>query len=77
MMPLLILRLTAKSKLVIMLNIDLYRFDEIRISLYDIFKTYGGETRSEAPECTLYYDFDPYNSKEPILLALMVKDGDT
>jgi hypothetical protein len=25
----------------------------------------------------LYYDFHPFNSTEPILLALMVKDPDT
>jgi len=40
------------------------------VTLFDIFKIYGSETRGEAEEVTLYYDFDPYNKDEPILLAI-------
>lgn len=51
------------------------------MTLFQIFKTYGYKTRDEArgkdKEATLYYDFHPYNSTEPILLALMIKDPDS
>lgn len=50
------------------------RYDDIRLTLFEIFKTYGEKTRKQAPEHTLYYNFHPYNSTEPILLALMLKD---
>jgi hypothetical protein len=43
------------------------------MTLFEIFKTYGADTREEAPKFTLYYDFKPYNSTEPVLLALMIK----
>ena len=50
------------------------RYDDKRTSLYEIFKTYGTKSRKGSPEVTLYYNFHPYNSTEPILLALMLKD---
>lgn len=46
------------------------------MALYEIFKTYGTKSRRDAPEFTLFYNFHPYNSTEPILLALMLKDDE-
>ena len=54
-----------------------YRLNDTKLSLLEIFKTYGEKTRKEAKEYVLYYDFHPFNSTEPILLALMIKDTDT
>ncbi len=59
------------------MNIDCCRFTDIKTSLFEIFKTYGDKTRKLAKEHTLYYDFHPFNSTEPILLALMIKDSET
>lgn len=53
------------------------RYDDIKTSLFQIFKTYGDKTRKQAKEHTLYYDYHPFNSTEPILLALMIKDQET
>jgi hypothetical protein len=39
--------------------------------MFEIFKGYGEKRKVDAVEHILYYDFDPYNSTEPILLALM------
>lgn len=49
------------------------RFGDQSMTLFEIFKTYGAEEKEEAPVHTLYYDFKPYNSTEPVLLALMIK----
>ena len=38
----------------------------------EIFQTYGAKKRADAEEYTLYYNFHPYNSTEPILLALIL-----
>lgn len=54
-----------------------YRFNDPKTSLWEIFKTLGEPTKKQAREHMLYYDFHPFNSTEPILLALMVKDPDT
>ncbi len=43
------------------------------MTLYEIFKTYGSDDKDEAPMYSLYYDFKPFNSTEPVLLALMIK----
>ncbi len=48
-------------------------YSDHSMTLFEIFKTYGADTREEAPKYTLYYDFKPYNSTEPVLLALMIK----
>lgn len=53
------------------------RYNDPRISLFEIFKTYGESERVDSKEHILYYDFHPFNSTEPILLALMVKDHET
>lgn len=45
--------------------------------MYEIFKTFGEKSRKDAKEHLLYYDFHPFNSTEPILLALMIKDHET
>jgi hypothetical protein len=58
-------------------NIRLHRYNDIKVSLFEIFKTYGEKTRKIAKEHILYYDFHPFNSTEPILLALMIKDPET
>ncbi len=59
----------------------IFRFNDIKMTLFQIFKTYGYKTRDESrgkdKEVTLFYDFHPYNSTEPILLALMIKDPDS
>lgn len=52
---------------------DWIRYVDPSMSLFEIFKTYGGEDKNECPKFTLYYDFKPYNSTEPVLLALMIK----
>ncbi len=43
------------------------------MTLFEIFKTHGTDDREEAPTFTLYYDFKPFNSTEPVLLSLMIK----
>lgn len=51
-------------------------FADHSTTLFEIFKTYGVEDRedeSSIPNFTLYYDFKPFNSTEPVLLALMIK----
>ena len=48
-------------------------FSDPSTTLFEIFKTYGADERAEAPKFTLFYDFKPYNSTEPVLLALMIK----
>ena len=49
------------------------RYDNQSLTLFDIFKVHGADEREEAPVHTLYYDFKPFNSTEPVLLALMIK----
>ena len=57
-------------------------YDNPSMILFEIFETYGVELKSELDdeECAkefsreLWYDFKPYNSKDPVLLALMHKD---
>lgn len=51
----------------------MYRFADQSTTLFDIFKTQGADEKEEAPTHTLYYDFKPFNSTEPVLLALMIK----
>ena len=51
-------------------------YDEPAMTIFEIFNEYGKETKAEveeAEECrkTLYYDFTPFNSKDPVLLSLM------
>ena len=55
-------------------------FDNSSTTLYEIFGEYGVEMKKELDEeteeakkarGTLYYDFTPYNSKDPVLLSLM------
>ena len=56
-------------------------FDNSSTTLHEIFGTYGVDMKKELEEDTeeaknaqgtLYYDFTPYNSKDPVLLSLMV-----
>ena len=51
-------------------------YSDHSMTLFEIFKTYGADAKEEAPKYTLYYDFKPYNSTEPVLLALMIKGPD-
>ena len=73
----------SKSKSILHCDISHYntklvnRFNEAKLSLFEIFRTLGEPTRKQAKEYILYYDFHPFNSTEPILLALMVKDPET
>ena len=53
------------------------RYGDIKTTLFEIFKTYGEKSKKEAKEYLLYYDFHPFNSTEPILLALMIKDHES
>ena len=53
------------------------RYNDIKTTMYEIFKTFGEKSRKDAKEHLLYYDFHPFNSTEPILLALMIKDHET
>jgi len=44
-------------------------------TLFDIFEGHwGAEEKEDAETRELYYDFTPYNVKDPILLALMARD---
>ena len=48
------------------------------MTIHEIFDTYGKETKAEVDEDkelqkTLFYDFTPFNSKDPILLSLMTR----
>ena len=44
-------------------------------SLFKIFDGHWGEEdKEDAEEKVLWYDFTPYNVKDPILLALMSRD---
>ena len=53
-------------------------YDDPSMTIYDIFKEYGFENKKEIDKpLTLWYDFTPYNSKDPVLLCLMIKDPDT
>ena len=51
----------------------LNRYTDPSTTLFEIFKTYGTKSTEGMQEFTLYYDFKPYNSTEPVLLALMIK----
>ena len=57
-------------------------FDNPSMTLFEIFGEYGLEMKKDFEDAekeeeakksrgTLYYDFTPYNSKDPILLSLM------
>ena len=51
-------------------------YDTESMTLFDIFGEYGTVDKKEVDEnpefCkTLFYDFTPYNSKDPVLLSLM------
>ena len=55
---------------------DYVSYDEKAMTIFEIFGEYGKETKAEiddAPECQmkLFYDFTPFNSKDPVLLSLM------
>ena len=55
---------------------DYVQYEDDVATLYDIFGTYGRETKAEVEEDPenqkeLYYDFTPFNSKDPVLLSLM------
>ena len=54
-------------------NPKILEFTDQSLTLFEIFKTYGSEDKDEAPNFVLYYDFKPFNSTEPVLLALMIK----
>ena len=48
------------------------------MTLYEIFDDYGVKNKKEVDKAkVLWYDFTPYNSKDPILLSLMIKDKET
>ena len=43
--------------------------------LFDIFEEHwGSELKGDADTFDLWYDFDPYNAKEPLLMALMARE---
>ena len=55
---------------------DYVEYDDERMTIFDIFQEYGKESKLEAAEddnCkkTLFYNFTPYNAKDPVLLSLM------
>ena len=55
---------------------DYVQYDDEIVTLYDIFQTYGLATKAEVDEDPtnqkeLFYDFTPFNSKDPVLLSLM------
>ena len=57
-------------------------YSDPSMTLFDIFGEWGCDNKYDLPERTdlhkvLWYDFKPYNSKDPVLLALMYKDPDT
>jgi hypothetical protein len=45
------------------------------LTLFEILGGHwGSEDKEDAEEMDLWYDFTPYNSKDPILLCLMARD---
>ncbi|CAI2377431.1 unnamed protein product [Moneuplotes crassus] len=40
--------------------------------LHEVFGSFGEEVKADAPEFTLHYDFQPFDSDEPLLFALGV-----
>jgi len=53
-------------------------FDDPSTTLYEIFGDYGIKDKKEIEKpLVLWYDFTPYNNKDPVLLCLMVKDPET
>ena len=55
---------------------DYVSYDNPSMTIYDIFGNYGKETKAEVdadPACQmkLFYDFTPFNAKDPVLLSLM------
>ena len=55
---------------------DYIQYENPSMTLYEIFQDYGKETKNEvdedpASQKKLFYDFTPYNSKDPVLLSLM------
>ena len=51
-------------------------YDNPSMTIFEIFDDYGKETKAEVDEeplCQkkLFYDFTPFNSKDPVLLSLM------
>ena len=57
-------------------------YSDPSMTLFDIFEEWGCENKKDLPERedlhkVLWYDFKPFNSKDPVLLALMYKDPET
>ena len=55
---------------------DYIEYTDPSMTIYEIFQNYGLETRDMVdadPECQkeLYYDFTPFNPKDPVLRASM------
>lgn len=40
------------------------------MKLHELFDSFGEKDKDDAPELSLYYDFKPHDSEEPILFAL-------
>ena len=52
------------------------QYENPSMTIFEIFGEYGKETKAECDEDEtmqkeLFYDFTPYNSKDPVLLSLM------
>lgn len=56
---------------------DYFEYTEGEAKIFDLFEEYGAKTKDEAdaePEKyhkEVFYDFTPYNAKDPVLLSLM------
>ena len=55
---------------------DYVSYEEPHMTIFEIFGDYGKETKAEVDEDPesqkkLFYDFTPFNSKDPVLLSLM------
>ena len=55
---------------------DYVSYEVPSMTIFEIFGDYGKETKAEVDEepesqKKLFYDFTPFNSKDPVLLSLM------
>ena len=58
---------------------DYVEYADPSMTIYEIFNNYGKKTKPEVnedPDCQkeLYYDFTPFNSKDPVLRSLMTRN---
>ena len=58
---------------------DYIEYPDEKMTIFEMFGEYGKETKAEVEEDEnskkeLYYDFTPFNAKDPVLLSLMTSE---